>query len=155
MGGGVCCCINQCLQFLTELPDKCVLLFFLQLAWEIMLSNSSYILIALAALLVSCHALSKCPETSGLPGIPGKNGLKGKQTSSFARDPPHKGCMTWTDNTEGQVLSRKQMCSAQEGKENGGNGQFIFSKKWVSSPFWGKRRIEPVINTLTYKYIYM
>lgn len=59
-----------------------------------MLSNSSYILIALAALLVNCHALSKCPEISGLPGIPGKNGLKGKQTSSFARDPPHKGCMT-------------------------------------------------------------
>nr|XP_054493675.1 pulmonary surfactant-associated protein A-like [Agelaius phoeniceus] len=42
-----------------------------------MLSNSSYILIALAALSVTCHALSKCPEISGLPGIPGRNGLKG------------------------------------------------------------------------------
>ncbi|XP_054132539.1 uncharacterized protein LOC128937174 [Melozone crissalis] len=44
---------------------------------EIMLSYSSYTLIALAALLVTCHALSKCPEISGLPGIPGRNGLKG------------------------------------------------------------------------------
>ncbi|XP_074400290.1 uncharacterized protein LOC102072931 [Zonotrichia albicollis] len=44
---------------------------------EIMLSYSSYTLIALAALLVTCHASSKCPEISGLPGIPGRNGLKG------------------------------------------------------------------------------
>ncbi|KAM4775358.1 pulmonary surfactant-associated protein A-like [Cyanocitta cristata] len=42
-----------------------------------MLSYSSYILIALAALLVTCHALSKCPGISGLPGIPGRDGLKG------------------------------------------------------------------------------
>uniref|UniRef100_A0A8D2N257 C-type lectin domain-containing protein n=1 Tax=Zonotrichia albicollis TaxID=44394 RepID=A0A8D2N257_ZONAL len=42
-----------------------------------MLSYSSYTLIALAALLVTCHASSKCPEISGLPGIPGRNGLKG------------------------------------------------------------------------------
>ncbi|KAM7016295.1 pulmonary surfactant-associated protein A-like [Passerculus sandwichensis] len=42
-----------------------------------MLSYSSYTLIALAALLVTCHALSKRPEISGLPGIPGRNGLKG------------------------------------------------------------------------------
>ncbi|KAM4896994.1 pulmonary surfactant-associated protein D [Sylvia borin] len=42
-----------------------------------MLSYSSYILIALAALSVTCHALSKCPEISGLPGIPGRHGLKG------------------------------------------------------------------------------
>ncbi|XP_068053417.1 pulmonary surfactant-associated protein A-like isoform X2 [Anomalospiza imberbis] len=40
-----------------------------------MLSYSSYILIALAALLVTCHALSKCPGISGLPGIPGRDGL--------------------------------------------------------------------------------
>ncbi|XP_063262028.1 pulmonary surfactant-associated protein D [Prinia subflava] len=42
-----------------------------------MLSYSSYILIALAALSVTCHALSKCPGASGLPGIPGRDGLKG------------------------------------------------------------------------------
>lgn len=62
-----------------------------------MLPYSSYILIALAALLVTCHALSKCPGISGLPGIPGRDGLKGKETwklAFFATDPCHKGCMT-------------------------------------------------------------
>lgn len=98
-----------------------------------MLSYSSYILVALAALSVTCHALSKYPGISGLPGIPGRDGLKGKQTSSFARDPPHEGCMSRTDDTAGHVLSREQMCSAQEGKENGGNGQFNFFLK-NSSP---------------------
>ncbi|OWK56833.1 pulmonary surfactant-associated protein A-like [Lonchura striata] len=42
-----------------------------------MLSYSSYILIALASLSVTCHALSKCPEISGLPGVPGRDGVKG------------------------------------------------------------------------------
>nr|XP_030131737.3 pulmonary surfactant-associated protein D [Taeniopygia guttata]XP_030131738.3 pulmonary surfactant-associated protein D [Taeniopygia guttata]XP_030131739.3 pulmonary surfactant-associated protein D [Taeniopygia guttata]XP_030131740.3 pulmonary surfactant-associated protein D [Taeniopygia guttata]XP_030131741.3 pulmonary surfactant-associated protein D [Taeniopygia guttata]XP_030131742.3 pulmonary surfactant-associated protein D [Taeniopygia guttata]XP_030131743.3 pulmonary surfactant-assoc len=42
-----------------------------------MLSYSSYILIALASLLVTCHALSKCQEISGLPGVPGRDGRKG------------------------------------------------------------------------------
>ncbi|XP_059707235.1 pulmonary surfactant-associated protein A-like [Haemorhous mexicanus] len=42
-----------------------------------MLSYSSYILITLAALSVTCHALSKCPGISGLPGIPGRDGLNG------------------------------------------------------------------------------
>lgn len=52
-----------------------------------MLSYSSSILIALAALLVTCHALSKCPGISGIPGIPGRNGLKGKQTCLFCKRP--------------------------------------------------------------------
>lgn len=50
-----------------------------------MLSYSFYILIALASLLVTCHALSKCPEISGLPGVPGRDGMKGKQTSLFCK----------------------------------------------------------------------
>ncbi|XP_058697828.1 pulmonary surfactant-associated protein A-like [Poecile atricapillus] len=50
-----------------------------------MLSYSSSILIALAAVLVPCHALSKCPGISGLPGIPGRDGLKGLSDSLAAK----------------------------------------------------------------------
>ncbi|XP_039241676.1 pulmonary surfactant-associated protein A-like [Pipra filicauda] len=42
-----------------------------------MLSYSSYVLTAVGALIVTCHALSKFPEISGLPDIPGKDVLKG------------------------------------------------------------------------------
>ncbi|XP_009466433.1 PREDICTED: pulmonary surfactant-associated protein A-like [Nipponia nippon] len=41
-----------------------------------MLSYLSYMLTAVAALLVTCHALCKCPGIPGLPGIPGS--LKGQ-----------------------------------------------------------------------------
>ncbi|XP_076194483.1 pulmonary surfactant-associated protein A-like [Aptenodytes patagonicus] len=46
-----------------------------------MLSHSSYMLTAVAALLVTCHALCKCPgipELPSVPGLPGKDGLKGQ-----------------------------------------------------------------------------
>ncbi|XP_072727337.1 pulmonary surfactant-associated protein A-like [Ciconia boyciana] len=46
-----------------------------------MLSYLSYMLTAVAALLVTCHGLHKCPGNPGLPGIPGlpgRDGLKGQ-----------------------------------------------------------------------------
>lgn len=46
-----------------------------------MLSYSSYMLTAVAALIVSCHALWKFPEVprlAGMFGLPGRDGLRGQ-----------------------------------------------------------------------------
>ncbi|XP_075280278.1 pulmonary surfactant-associated protein A isoform X2 [Opisthocomus hoazin] len=54
---------------------------FLHLARATMLSYTSYLLTAAAALLVTCHALCKCPGTPGLPavtGLLGRDGLRGQ-----------------------------------------------------------------------------
>lgn len=46
-----------------------------------MLSYSSYVLTAVAALLVTCHALRKFPEVprlAGIFGLPGRDDLRGQ-----------------------------------------------------------------------------
>ncbi|XP_075011533.1 pulmonary surfactant-associated protein A-like [Calonectris borealis] len=70
-----------------------------------MLSYSSYVLTAVAALLMTCHALRKCPGIPGLPGVPGlpgRDGLKGQPRlpgligpSGSLMGPPGRDGLPW------------------------------------------------------------
>lgn len=48
-----------------------------------MLSHPSSVLTAVVALLVSCHAVIRCPQIPGLAGAPGLSGAGGVQVQPY------------------------------------------------------------------------
>ncbi|KAM6306356.1 pulmonary surfactant-associated protein A2-like [Aegotheles albertisi] len=79
-----------------------------------MLSYSSYILTAVAALLVTCHGLRKYSETSGLPGAPGRGGLEGQsrlpgllEPSGSLIRPPGRSRLSWLQALDFNGIIRK------------------------------------------------